>query len=527
MPGNFLDTLKSQSVLNAARSGVTFGAVSPLNAPGYEAPVTTSPARRTWFPSIRDARADTLSDLPFNRAASRELTRTNAIAAGAIRTNIDRVVGTGLALVAQPDRRVLGWSEDQQAEWKAKAQAEFSIWSDSKDCDQEGALNFYEMQALQLGAMLESGDVFTLLPSGKRTLSQPYALRLQSVEADRVGPEKLTAYEKRNEAGGVRFDPLTGAPAQFFLYDTHPGAWYSDANSSRGKGRWIDRLGPSGRLRMLHHFQKKRPGMVRGVPYLTPIIDCIKQIGRYSEAEIMAAVISAYLTVFIKTPSGDAAPAFAGEEVAIPNEGEIGLGMGAVVGLAPGEEPVSVNPSRPNPQFAPFVEGVMTQIGMALGIPREVLIKQFNSSYSASKAALLDAWVYFRGMRYWLAGSFCQPIYETWLTEAVSLGRIVAPGFFTDPLMRWAYTRASWPGDSMGSINPKDEVDAYTRAIDARLMTREQAEWLMFGTDFNQTFDQKADEIKRLAAADMLPAAAPGAAAPNQPSGAPKQGPTE
>ena len=58
-------------------------------------------------------------------------------------------------------------------------------------------------------------------------------------------------------------------------------------------------------------------------------------------------------------------------------------------------------------------------------------------------------------------------------------------------------------------------------------MTREQAEWQLFGTDFNQTFDQKADEIKRLAAADMLPAAAPGAAAPNQPSGAPKQGPTE
>ena len=185
----------------------------------------------------------------------------------------------------------------------------------------------------------------------------------------------------------------------------------------------------------------------------------------------------------------------------------------------------SVNPSRPNPQFAPFVDGVMTQIGMALGLPRELLVKQFNSSYSASKAALLDAWVYIRGMRYWLAGSFCQPVYETWLAEAVAIGRIAAPGFFTDPLLRWAYTRAAWPGDSMGSINPKDEVEAYTRAIDARLMTREQAEWQLFGTDFNQTFDQKADEIKRLAAADMLPAAAPGAAAPQQPGAQPPKEP--
>ena len=159
---------------------------------------------------------------------------------------------------------------------------------------------------------------------------------------------------------------------------------------------------------MLHHFMKKRPGMVRGVPYLTPIVDCIKQIARYSDAEIMAAVISAYLTVFIETPTGDAAPVFAGENAVVPVAGDVQLGMGAVVGLMPGEKANVANPSRPYPNFAPFIEGVSTQIGMALGIPRELLIKQFNASYSASKAALLDAWVYFRGVRYWLANSFCQ-----------------------------------------------------------------------------------------------------------------------
>lgn len=497
--------------------------VSPLNAPGLSGGGST-PARRTWFPRARDARADTLRDLPFNRAASRELVRTSAIAAGAVQTNCDRVVGTGLALVSQPNRQVLGWSADQAAEWKAKTQAEFSLWSDSTDCDQESTLNFYAKQNLQLRAMLESGDCFTLLPAGKRTSSQPYALRLQSIEADRVGAPGLSDWQKRDEAGGVRLDPATGAPKAYHLYDDHPGAWYAGAGGY-GKGVWVDRVGATGRLRMLHHFQKKRPGMVRGVPYLTPIVDCIKQITRYSEAEIMAAVISAYLTVFIETPGGEAAPVFAGDAMAVPDGGEIGLGQGAVVGLAPGEKPHTVNPSRPNPQFAPFVDGVMTQIGMALGLPRELLVKQFNSSYSASKAALLDAWVYIRGMRYWLAGSFCQPVYETWLAEAVAIGRIAAPGFFTDPLLRWAYTRAAWPGDSMGSINPKDEVEAYTRAIDARLMTREQAEWQLFGTDFNQTFDQKADEIKRLAAADMLPAAAPGAAAPQQTGAQPPKEP--
>ena len=157
-------------------------------------------------------------------------------------------------------------------------------------------------------------------------------------------------------------------------------------------------------------------------------------------------------------------------------------------------------------------------IGMGLGVPRELLLKQFNSSYSASKAALLDAWIHFRVERAWLSLSLCQPVYETWMAEAVFLGRIQAPGFFSDPLLRWAYTRAAWPGDSMGSINPKDEVAAYTAAIDARLMTRERAEWELGGTDWNETFDQKLAEHKRLAANGLLPVPKAGAAAPtNQP----------
>ena len=198
------------------------------------------------------------------------------------------------------------------------------------------------------------------------------------------------------------------------------------------------------------------------------------------------------------------------------------------MGLAPGEKPHTINPGRPNPNFEPFILAIIKQIGMGLSLPYELLLKQFNSSYSASKAALLDAWVYFRTVRAWLAQSFCQPVFETWLTEAVAIGRVSAPGFFSDPLMRWAYTRAVWTGDSMGSINPKDEVAAFTAAIDARLVSRERAEWELYGTDFNETFDAKQAEHTRLKNADMLPvpkagAAAPASAEPPSPETAPER----
>ena len=123
--------------------------------------------------------------------------------------------------------------------------------------------------------------------------------------------------------------------------------------------------------------------------------------------------------------------------------------------------------------------------------------------------------------------SFCQPVYETWLAEAVATGRITAPGFFTDPLMRWAYTRAAWQGDSMGSINPKDEVAAYTAAIDARLMTRERAEWELFGTDWNETYGQKLAEHDKLNKDDMQPTPKAGAAAPAKAQPANQEDPTQ
>jgi lambda family phage portal protein len=470
---------------------------------------------RRWFSSPRDSKSDTLRFLPTQRGQSRELARTSPIAVGAINTNVDRVVGTGLALSCQPDRDILGWTEEQQSAWKKKTQAEFSLWSDSAESDICNTLNFYEQQALVLRSTLESGDCFTNLPNGQPTSSQPYKLRLQVIEADRVGNEFGKMDGAGGVSGGIKFDG-NGRPLACFVYDQHPGATYQAlTNGNLYKGNFVEFVGASGRRRILHHLRKLRPDQPRGVPYLAPITNLIKQLKRLSDAEVEAAVISAFFTVFIEgAPNGNPAPIFAGAEGADTVGDDIKLGQGAVVGLMAGEKATIANPARPNPNLDAFITSMLREVGMALGIPQELLSKQFNSSYSASKAALLDAWVYFRNVRTWLARSFCQPVYETWLSEAVASGRIAAPGFFTDPLMRWAYTRAAWHGDSMGSINPKDEVAAYTSAIDARLMTRERAVWELFGTDFDTDFPQMRREHEQLQAADMLPVPKAGAAAP-------------
>jgi capsid protein len=47
-----------------------------------------------------------------------------------------------------------------------------------------------------------------------------------------------------------------------------------------------------------------RINQARGVPYLAPVIEALKQLDRYTESEIMAAVVNSFFAVFIKSKLG-------------------------------------------------------------------------------------------------------------------------------------------------------------------------------------------------------------------------------
>lgn len=524
-PQRAAQRLKARAQMQAAGAVIeaTGGA-----AGGYDSADMSDPWARRWVTVPRDAAGDTLRQAPTLRAQSRELARNHPIAASAINTNVVRAIGTGLAYSAQPHRATLGWSEEQATAWRAHVQAEFSLWADSRACDWLGEQNFYEKQDLVLRAMLESGDCFSVMPdAARRTATMPYRLRLQTLEADRVG-NPANAADSEHVAGGVRRDPADPQRVAYHVYRRHPGALVLSAGASLFAGDWVDAVGQSGRRRILHHFKMLRPDQPRGMPYLAPVMGLFKLLGRYTDAEVKAAVVSAFLSVFIETDTGvGPAPVFglgdpqAGQAPAAgqgtpggPDGDEIALGPGAVIGLAPGEKANAVKPGRPNPAFGDFVQAVIDQLGAGLFIGPEMLMKKYNTSYVAARAAFLDAWKHLLDLRTLIARSFCQPVLETWMSEAVAIGRVDAPGFFTNPRLRWAYTRAGWQGDSQGSINPKDEVAAYRDAVEARLLSRERAEWELFGSDWRDTYDTKLAEHRRLAADGMLPVPKAGAAAP-------------
>ncbi len=218
------------------------------------------------------------------------------------------------------------------------------------------------------------------------------------------------------------------------------------------------------------------------------MIEALKQLGNYTEAEIMAAVVSSCFTVFIKSPQGDSSLLPMAGNQSHSSDTAYKLGNGAIIDLAEGEDISTVNPGRPNAQFDPFVQSILRQIGVALELPFEVLIKHFTASYSAARAALLEAWRFFMARREWLAQHFCQVVYEAWFYEAVSLGRIEAPGFiFGDPAIRAAYCGAHWIGPAPGQIDPLKEIQAARERIDAGISTLSRETAALTGEEWEKT----------------------------------------
>lgn len=461
----------------------------------------TKKSMKMWNPDIGDADSDIHDYIDDLRARSRDLAMGGAIVAGANKTMRTNVVGTGLKLMPAFDSEFLNMTEEQAAEFKANIEREWALWADSKNCDAAGLNDFYGLQQLAFLSQLQSGDVFALLPIIQRKFS-PYDLKVNLVEADRCSSPNLADTEKIRS--GVELDN-DGMIVAYHFSKRHPGSGLSYLGGDQSWTRVLARGEKSGRYNVLHLIESERPGQLRGVPIIAPVIEALKQLDRYTEAELTAAAVQAMFTVFIESELDNPEEGFGIKPPDIDEDDEeyaqedIKLGAGAVQFLNPGEKANFADPTRPNPNFDPFVTAILRQIGSALEIPYELLTKHFTSSYTASRAALLEAWKMFRMRRTWLAKAFCQPIYEEWFVEAVTKGRIDAPGIFSDPAIFRAYTKAEWHGPSQGLLDPVKEVGAAVTRMEHNLSTAERETAELTGGQYELNVRQRAREKAMLA----------------------------
>ena len=439
------------------------------------------------------------------RQRSRDLFDGGGLARSGPTTLTTSVVGWGIQPKPKIDGDFLGMSEELREETERNILREFKLWAENTFCDAERRKNFYELQQLAFLSMLVSGDVFALfgMKPNNRT---PYQTTIRLLEADRIStPDSSGDSEIKNLDGGGRIIDGVEIDKEGAVVKYHVASHHPLAGSITEQITWqpIDAYGrDTGAPNILHIMVAERPEQRRGVPFVAAEIELLKQFDRYLKSELTANLVASMFSVFLESTEDDGISGLEdvvnADDKVTDDEYHYELGPGVVLDLPFGKKVHEVNPTRNNSTFDKYVGAMETVIGSSMEIPKEVLVKKYESNYTAARAALLDFWRTVRVYRTRFNAAFNQPIYEAFLSEAVATGRIEAPGFFDDPAIRQAWCGCSWMGASMGHVDPLKEVNAAAMRIANNITTQEQEASEYNGNDWAANVRQRRRELEAL-----------------------------
>ena len=236
----------------------------------------------TWAPSSGSANAEVARAAATVARRARDAVRNDPYASRIVDLWTGNAVGAGITTRWPDAAHTKAWRR----------------WADSTACDAEGRLDLYGLQALAMRAVVESGECFIRLLPTEVTPANPVGLRMQVLESDHLDTSRIGVVEGLATLNGIALDEA-GAPAAYWLFRRHPGAWWPGL-----PGPWASEAIPA--RDVLHLYRKRRPGQLRDVSWLAPVLTRLRDLDDYESALLMKAKIEACLAAVV-TEEGDEA----------------------------------------------------------------------------------------------------------------------------------------------------------------------------------------------------------------------------
>jgi lambda family phage portal protein len=441
---------------------------------------------------------------------SADLAANDWAASSGINSITINAVGTGLRPQSRINHKRLGISKAAARSLQESIEAAWKEWT--PQAHTRGMLHFEDLQFLGLRSMLRMGEMIHLPVMLDDDPIRKVQLAIQDVLPTRLRTP-LDRVADPSFVDGVQLGPYSAPEAYWLATPSAVASRILDITglSSDQFTRIPARIGH--RPGIFHLFQHSEEEQTRGESALGPGMNLFRHLSDALDNELLAAVTTASLPVFIGREMGSPLlPPHAREEEDEDGEKryyEEARG-GAIMYGNLNEKPHILETGRPSPNFATFSEFVLRAMAASLGISYEVLAKDFSkTNYSSARAALLEAWRIFLLYRSWLVRHYCQPIYNMVIEESWLAGLIKfpagAPDFYD---ARSLYTQALWIGPPRGYVDPVKEVAANVTALENRLMTYSEA-LAERGRDFDEVMDEREEEEERLGRFTTLPTRQP------------------
>jgi lambda family phage portal protein len=245
---------------------------------------------------------------------------------------------------------------------------------------------------------------------------------------------------------------------------------------------------------------------VRGVSTLAPVLRTFKQLGRYTDAELDAALVNALFAVTVETtesPSEVAerlsvsqARTVEAERASFYAQNPVRLqGVRATL-LRPGDK-LNLNAgSRQTRDASAFESALLTKVCANLGLSLEQLTGDWSkTTYSSARAGALHTARWLRARRTEHKARFVGPFYLVWLAEAFDRGFLKAPaGAPSFEAYPEAYARCDWLTPGLGWVDPVKEAEGAQARVSLGLSTLQQ-ECAEQGRDWTEVASQLQREV--------------------------------
>lgn len=401
-----------------------------------------------WYTSGAGVNQTVLSSALTLRDRCRDAVRNNPVANRAVRSFVANAIGTGIKPQSlHPDPEV-----------RRRIHKAWRRWVDS--ADSTGNCDFYGLQTLALTSMLESGEVFLRLrPRRMGDLEVP--LQIQAIEADNC-PLDLTVTRDQNQIRmGIEFSPIDRIVA-YHMYRYHP----ADVLLT---GQMNTLPIPVPAQSVAHMFEPMRPGQVRGLPRLAPVLARLFDLEQYNDAEVVRKKVASLVAGFVL--KSDLAASVAGEGSLVDGIKPAAWEPGQLIELLPGEDVKFSEPTDVGDNYEKFEKSQLRRIAAAVGLTYEQLTGDLSDvNYSSIRAGLVEFRRQMEAFQHQVVvHRLCRPIWRAWLEQAALAGVIDANDFEAN---YWDYLDVKWIPQGWQWVDPEKEINAALKGIRAGLTTR-------------------------------------------------------
>lgn len=347
-----------------------------------------------------------------------------------------------------------------------------ALWDDwAEECDADGVLDLYGLQALVARNWIEAGEVFIRLRPRRLEDGLAAPLQLQALEAEMVPLLDADSHPGMSAGhtirSGIEFDAM-GRRVAYWFYRHHPG----DAATSAISTTDLVRV-PAGQV--LHIFEPDRPGQLRGVSEFAAILPKLRGIGNFDDAVLHRQEIANLFAFFVTRPPEDGAPVIdplTGQPIETGFDGAPITGLEPGIGqeLAPGEDVKFSTPPDAGTNYGDYMRNQHQYVAAGAGVPYELLTGDLRDVSDRALRVILLEFRRHCQQRQWhiLIPQLCRKVRRAWAQACVLAGTLTEAEAA-------AARQVEWAPQGWDYLHPVQDVDARIKEIRAGLKTRSAA----------------------------------------------------